>query len=202
MAISSKNINDKKNIYLDANTLLNKMEKRKTSNDRNQLNKLRDLEKHGLHIISTDLSTIPYGFSDLFKSDIIGDIGRIDKKYLHELKKQNKLLEDRIDKLEKILVSGNIPRKVPRPYFDEITARAVEDGLVNSLYRPLTKGIAFSSGFFAIASLLFVSGLVAIPFIVLCGFFGYIYLKLNTAYNKQKLFYFNKDKKINKALTE
>lgn len=195
-------ISNNKNIYLDANTLLNKLEKRKTSSDKSQLNKLRDLEKHETLFLSSDWGAMSFGVNDLLRKDIIGDIGRIDKKYLHELKKQNRLLEDRIEKLEKILVSGNIPRKVPRPYFDEITARAVEDGLVDSLYRPLTKGIAFSSGFFAIASLIFVSGLVAIPFIVLCGFFGYIYLKLNIVYNKQKVFYFNKDKKINKALTE
>lgn len=177
MVISSKNINDERNIYFDANTLLNKLEKRKTSSDKSQLNKLRDLEKHESLFLSSNWSTISLGVNDLLRPDIIGDIVKIDKKYLHELKKQNRLLEDRIEKLEKILVSGNIPRKVPRPYFDEITARAVEDGLVNTLYRPLTKGIAFSSGFFAIASLLFVSGLVAIPFIILCGFFSYIYLK-------------------------
>ena len=167
MVISSKKINEETNIYFDANTILTKLEKRKTSCDKNQLNRLRDLEKHKLLFLS--LNTDQYRDDDLLKLGVFGDIGKIDNKYLHGLRKENRILEDRIEKLEKILVSRNIPR----PYFDEITKRAVEDGLVNSLYKPLSKGIAFSSGFFAIVSLIFVSGLLAIPLIILSGFFGF-----------------------------
>ena len=107
----------------------------------------------------------------------------IESRYNQDLKNQNRILENRIEKLEKILVSRVISKEIAKPIIENLTNEYVNKQLDENLYEPISKGIAFTSGLIAITSFVFVSVILSIPLAAFSGFFCYIYLKLH---NKRK----------------
>jgi len=86
-------------------------------------------------------------------------------------------LEAKIERLEKALASKSIPKNISTSTLENMTKTTIEKELNETLYEPLSKGIAFATGITSIVSLLLVSIIMFFPLALLSGMFWWSYYK-------------------------
>lgn len=105
-------------------------------------------------------------------------------------------LEAKIERLEKVLASKSIPKNITTSSLEELAKTTLEKELNETLYEPLTKGIAILAGATAIASIT-VSIIFFFPLAILSGLFWLTYKKLKQKRTSPSTYYLSEKKIFN-----